>query len=71
MSVSCIGCFRVLEAGDRYIEDTVSGFINCGTSEDSLMADLFGGKDGKVLFCEDCTEQGGNYLFETVYEESA
>jgi len=71
MSLSCIGCFRDLKAGDRYIEDTVSGFINGGSAEDSIMAELFGGKDGKVLFCEDCTQQGGNYLFETVYEESA
>lgn len=65
----CFGCNRELEVGDQYIEDTASGFIGEGAdaSVDDLMADLFGGSGGKVVFCEDCTAPGGEYLFETVY----
>jgi hypothetical protein len=28
---------------------------------------LFGGRGGKVVVCEDCTQEGGDYSFETVY----
>ncbi len=69
----CIGCFRELEVGDRYIEDTSSGFLKMDSepSVDGLMADVFGGKNGKVIFCEDCTEDGGDYRLETVYGDEA
>jgi hypothetical protein len=32
---------------------------------------VFGGSGGEVVFCEDCTEPGGEYLFETVYGDDA
>lgn len=67
--MNCMGCHRTLEVGDRYIEDTASGFIDKERSDDidGLLSTVFGGKDGKVFYCEDCTTEGGDYLFETVY----
>jgi hypothetical protein len=70
--LKCFGCSRTLEVGDRYIEDTASGFgeMENGSAEvDGLIAELFGGRDGKVVFCEDCTTHtpDGRYQFETVH----
>jgi hypothetical protein len=70
--VKCFGCQRTLEVGDQYIEDTASGFTSrepdaTDSAADSIMADLFGGRGGKVLFCADCTEPGGKYQFQTVH----
>jgi hypothetical protein len=66
----CIGCQRVLGVGDRFIEDSASGFIGQDSTSgvDDLLADLFGGRGGKVVVCEDCED----YSFETVWgdEES-
>lgn len=71
--MKCFGCQRDLEVGDRYIEDTPSGFIDQDANPgiDSIIADLFGGSAGKVRFCEDCTAEGGDYMFETVYGDEA
>lgn len=74
--MKCFGCRRELDIGDQYIEDTASGFIGQETSSevDGMIADLFGGSGGKVVFCEDCTQEGGDYMFSTVYgdeEDSA
>lgn len=66
----CAGCSRELEIGDRYIEDSVSGFLKTEANPvvDDIVASIFPGSGGsKVVFCEDCTEPGGDYLFETVY----
>ena len=54
----CATCGHEFRVGDRYIEDTSSGFVGEGADPavDDLMADLFGGSDGKVLLCENCTE---------------
>jgi len=62
-----------LEIGDRYIVDTSSGFTKSPADPgvDDLIAGIFGGSDGKLRFCEDCTEPGGDYLFETFYGEGA
>lgn len=70
--MKCAGCDRELEVGDRYILDSASGFLAAGGTEvtsefDGLMAQILGGEDGKVAFCEDCTTEGGDYLFETFY----
>jgi hypothetical protein len=69
--VKCFGCQRELEVGDLYIEDTASGFreMNGSAGVDGLIAELFGGHDDKIVFCEDCTTRtpGGRYRFETVY----
>lgn len=58
----CVTCGHVFEEGDRYIEDTSSGFVgaHADPSVDDLMADLFGGIAGKVLMCEGCTEPSKN-----------
>jgi hypothetical protein len=66
--MKCFGCQRKLDFGDRYIEDTASGFIGSEDgSVDGLLADIFGGTGGKLVFCDDCTVDGGDYMFETVY----
>jgi hypothetical protein len=67
--MKCFGCQHELEVGDRYIEDTASGFIGQEANDgiDGLIADLFGGHGGKVIFCAECTQAGGDYKFETVW----
>jgi len=69
----CMGCNRELEIGDRYITDTPSSFTKSESNADidGLIAEIFGGTGGKVAFCEDCTEPGGDYLFETFYGDEA
>jgi hypothetical protein len=77
--VKCFGCNRELEVGDHYIEDTPTGFLGREADEgdatvNSIISDLFSGRrDGKVVFCDDCTVEGGDYKFETYYgdEEDA
>lgn len=70
--MNCVGCNKEIEIGDRYIEDTVSGFLRSETEPDTygIIAELFGGAGGKVFFCEDCTEDGGDYLYETNYGDA-
>jgi hypothetical protein len=66
----CAGCRRELDVGDRYIKDKASGFIGRPTSPeiDGLIAEILGSDcDGSVLYCEDCTEEGGEYMLDTVY----
>lgn len=67
--MNCSGCRREIEVGDHYIEDTASGFIgkDANPELDSIIADIFGGSGGKVIYCEDCTQEGGDYMFETCY----
>lgn len=72
MTLRCAGCNRDLEVGDRYIKDSASGFLasfgSPGTAEfDDLIASVLGGASGEIVYCEDCTAPGGDYLFETVY----
>ena len=67
-ALRCAGCNRELEVGDRYIEDTPSGFMKAGDSGmDDLLASILGGSGGKIAYCEDCTQDGGDYLWETYY----
>lgn len=67
--MKCAGCQRELEVGDHYITDTSSGFSKLALDPDvdSIVAEILGGVGGKIMFCEDCTEPGGDYMFETVY----
>jgi len=67
--IRCAGCDGEIEVGDRFIFDTPAGFLKQDASPavDDIIARLFGASDGKVRFCEDCTEPGGDYLFETNY----
>ena len=69
--MKCFGCNKTLEVGDRYIEDTASGFMkkDAAPEIDGLIADLFGGHGDKVVFCSDCTTTGGDYLPETYWGE--
>ena len=65
-SLKCGGCHRELVAGDRYIRDTASGFLDGGNPEfDGLISSILGGKDGQVIYCENCTEPGGKYEYKT------
>jgi hypothetical protein len=65
----CFECKREIEIGDHYIEDSASGFAGreADPEIDGLIADIFGGAGGKVVFCEDCTQEGGDYKLETFY----
>ena len=66
--MNCGGCKRELNPGDRYIRDTPSGFIDqpsLGPELEGLMAEIFCGKGDEIVFCEDCTEPGGKYAYET------
>lgn len=60
----CATCGHRFENGDVFIEDTASGFTGTDTDPtvDGLMADLFGGSDGKILLCENCIQTGGKYV---------
>lgn len=69
--MKCVGCSKELEVGDRYIEGTASEFVggehHPGT--DLLVAELLGGVGGKVVYCEDCTEEGGDFRMQTYLPE--
>lgn len=67
--IRCVGCNREIEVGDRFIFDTTAGFLKTDANPevDDIIAGIFGASDGKVRFCEDCTEPGGDYFFETYY----
>jgi hypothetical protein len=67
-TMRCSGCRRDLEVGDQYIEDTASGFMDrADDGLDGLMAEIMGAGNGKIVYCEDCTQDGGRYRFNTVY----
>lgn len=68
----CAGCNKELEVGDLYIEDTPSGFMKDDSDNviDEIIVDILGGSNGKIYYCEDCTESGGDYLFNTFYKDN-
>ena len=64
----CAGCQRELEPGDQYIAGQASEYVGKPESAeiDDLMAEILG--DGKrIIYCEDCTEPGGDFKFATYY----
>lgn len=66
----CAGCQRTLEVGDQFIEATAGEFMGqeVDAGMDGLMAELLGGtKSGKIIYCEDCTQSGGDFMFSTFY----
>lgn len=74
--LKCGGCGKKLEVGDQYIEGTAAEYM--GKDVDpfvgDLLADLLGGNaaldgstGGKIIYCEDCTQTGG----ETISAEKA
>lgn len=64
-TIVCAGCLRELVAGDRYIKDTPSEFLK-SDADDAVIAGIFGGTGDTIIYCEDCTEAGGDHVFETV-----
>lgn len=75
--MNCAGCRREIEVGDHYIEDTPSGFMTALGNEqvnpelDDIMAMCLGGTGTKIVYCEDCTREGGDYKLETYYGDEA
>jgi hypothetical protein len=74
--VICAGCKRELEIGDQYIEGTVGDYLGQEVDPEigSVIADIFGGHGaldgsagGKLIYCEDCTVHGGDFLLNTYY----
>ena len=71
--MNCAGCRREIEIGDHYIEDTPSGFMTAmGNGKvnpelDDIMAMVLGGVGTKIVYCTDCTREGGDYKVETYY----
>jgi hypothetical protein len=68
--MKCAGCMDEIEVGDRFIKARPSQFLGTSDDDDALdgiMADLLGGSDGKVAYCEDCTQDGGKWKLETFY----
>jgi hypothetical protein len=68
--MKCFSCNNEIEVGDRYIEDTASGFLRTEQSPevDAVIAELFSGRmDGKVVFCDECTTEGGDYNPQVYY----
>lgn len=69
----CGGCQRKLKPGDRYIEDTPGGYIGKDRDPEinALLVDLMthndrlDGTSDRLIFCEDCTETGGRYQWQT------
>lgn len=73
----CAECRKELEVGDQYIEGTPGEYMG-GEEIDpvisGLMADIFSGNaaldgsaGGKIVYCEDCTVRGGDFLLNTYY----
>lgn len=69
--MKCAGCSRELQVGEPVLVGTAGAFLGRPTEEstDELMALIFGAKDGKLRFCEECTEPGGEFRFETYWGE--
>jgi hypothetical protein len=66
--MKCAGCSREIEVGDSYLEATASEILgSTDTAVDDLIAEVTGGRDGKVVYCEDCTEPGGRFRMNTYY----
>lgn len=69
----CAGCRRELEVGDQYIEATASEFMGHDKDGlDDLMALVMGsGRGEQIVYCEDCTQPGGDFMFNTVHGDES
>lgn len=68
----CAGCNRTLEVGDHYIEGTTAEMLGQDVDPeiDGLIAEIMGSGNGtKIVYCEDCTQSGGDFLLSTYYGE--
>jgi hypothetical protein len=72
----CAGCRHVMEIGDQYIEGVASDYVHQDVAPEiaSLLADILGGNaaldgstGGKIVYCEDCTVDGGDFRLSTYY----
>ena len=65
----CTECKKELEIGDKYIKCLPHEVANMEINPeiDNLILDLFGGHEGHLIYCEDCTILGGQFLFDTIY----
>lgn len=72
----CAGCNRHLEVGDQYIEGTAGDYLKQDVDPEigGLLADIMGGNNkldgsagGRIIYCEDCTKQGGDFKLQTYY----
>jgi hypothetical protein len=63
----CGGCNRALEPGDRYIEAAASRYLGVEIEPevDALMGGLLSGRPGSVVYCESCTQEGGDFVLQT------
>lgn len=70
--MKCAGCGYVLRVGDPFLEATASEIIGGSSELDGLLADVLGSGNGeKLVYCEDCTEEGGRFRMSTYYGEDA
>ena len=76
----CAGCKRELEIGDQYIKGAAGDYV--GQEVDpmvgGLLADILSGNGaldgstgGTIIYCEDCTTTGGDFLLNTYYGDEA
>lgn len=64
----CAYCWSEIEVGDRVIRARPSEFMGAEDDGfDEFMADLFGGVGGEIVYCEDCTQDGGRWKVEIYY----
>lgn len=70
----CAGCRRELEVGDHYIIGTTAEMMHGRGAEtkdafvEGLVAEILGGgQTGQIIYCEDCTVDGGEFLPETYW----
>lgn len=66
----CAGCKRELEIGDHYIEGTPSEILGEDVDPElgGLVTEIMGSGHGdKIVYCEGCTVEGGDFLFSTYY----
>lgn len=70
----CAGCRRDLEIGDQFIEGTAGDFMGQDVEPEigGLMAEIMGSGNGeKIVYCEDCTQSGGDFLLSTFYGDES
>ena len=72
----CAGCRDTIEIGDQYIEGVASDYLHQDVDPEiaGLLADIVGGNadldgstGGRIVYCEDCTETGGDFRLQTYY----
>lgn len=69
--MKCAGCHHELGIGDAYIEGTASEYLGQDVDPQvgDLMAEILSGSrtGAKIVYCEDCTEEGGRFRLRSYY----